>query len=196
GCQAAHRQLPAPDTSDVPARRHRRPRGGAGGHVLSAMARAFRTPDLRRKLLYTMAIMAVFRVGSFIPTPGVDYRNVQQCVAEISAGDNLLGLVNLFSGGALLQLSVFALGIMPYITASIIVQLLRVVIPRFETLHKEGQQGQAQLTQYTRYLTIGLAVLQSTTVITVARNGLLFQGCSVPVIPDAGVVTILIMIVT
>jgi preprotein translocase subunit SecY len=163
--------------------------------VLSAFGRAFRTPDLRRKLLFTMAIMAVFRVGSFIPTPGVDYGNVQQCVAQV-ANNDLLGIINLFSGGALLQLSVFALGIMPYITASIIVQLLRVVIPRFEALHKEGQQGQAQLTQYTRYLTIGLAILQSTTIITVARNGLLFQGCSVPVIPNDGVVTIALMIIT
>lgn len=163
--------------------------------MLSAFARAFRTPDLRRKLLFTIAIMAVYRVGSFIPTPGVDYGNVQVCVGE-SADNNLLGLINLFSGGALLQLSVFALGIMPYITASIIVQLLRVVIPRFEALHKEGQSGTATLTQYTRYLTIGLAVLQSTTIITVARNGQLFQGCSVPVIPNDTVATILLMIIT
>ncbi|GGC10080.1 preprotein translocase subunit SecY [Cellulomonas carbonis] len=163
--------------------------------MLSAFGRAFRTPDLRRKLLFTIAIMAIYRVGSFIPTPGVDYRNVQVCVGE-SADNNLLGLINLFSGGALLQLSVFALGIMPYITASIIVQLLRVVIPRFEALHKEGQSGTATLTQYTRYLTIGLAILQSTTIITVARNGQLFQNCSVPVIPDDTVATILLMIIT
>ncbi|OLT49453.1 preprotein translocase subunit SecY [Cellulosimicrobium sp. CUA-896] len=163
--------------------------------MLSAFARAFRTPDLRRKLLFTIAIMAIFRVGSFIPTPGVDYPNVQQCIAE-SQNNDLLGLVNLFSGGALLQLSIFALGIMPYITASIITQLLRVVIPRFEALHKEGQSGQAKLTQYTRYLTIALAILQSTTVITTARNGLLFQGCSVDVIPDGSFVTLALMVVT
>jgi preprotein translocase subunit SecY len=120
--------------------------------VLSAFVRAFRTPDLRRKLLFTIGIMVLFRVGSFLPTPGVSYPNVQTCI-EQSQGNDLLGLVNLFSGGALLQLSVFALGIMPYITASIIVQLLRVVIPRFEELHKEGQSGTAKLTQYTRYLT-------------------------------------------
>ncbi|MCB7136758.1 preprotein translocase subunit SecY [Cellulosimicrobium marinum] len=164
--------------------------------MLSAFARAFRTPDLRRKLLFTIAIMAIFRVGSFIPSPGVDYPNVQQCIAETADGNDLLGLVNLFSGGALLQLSIFALGIMPYITASIIVQLLRVVIPRFEALHKEGQSGQAKLTQYTRYLTIALAILQSTTVITTARNGLLFQGCSVEVIPDGSFVTMALMVVT
>ena len=143
--------------------------------MLSAFVRAFRTPDLRRKLLFTIGIMVLFRVGSFLPTPGVSYPNVQTCI-EQSQGNDLLGLVNLFSGGALLQLSVFALGIMPYITASIIVQLLRVVIPRFEELHKEGQSGTAKLTQYTRYLTIGLAILQSTTIITVARSGQLFSG--------------------
>ena len=164
--------------------------------MLSAFTRAFRTPDLRRKLLFTIIIMVVFRVGSFLPTPGVDYTNVQICVEETRGTNDLLGMVNLFSGGALLQLAVFALGIMPYITASIIVQLLRVVIPRFEALHQEGQAGTARLTQYTRYLTIGLAILQSTTIITVARTGQLFGNCSVPVIPDQGAVTILIMIVT
>ena len=163
--------------------------------MLSAFARAFRTPDLRRKLLFTIAIMAVFRLGSFIPTPGVDYSAVQVCVSD-SASNDLLGMVNLFSGGALLQLAIFALGIMPYITASIIVQLLRVVIPRFEALHKEGQQGNAKLTQYTRYLTIGLAILQSTTIITTARNGSLFPNCSESVIPDEGIFTVLIMIIT
>jgi len=164
--------------------------------VLSAFVRAFRTPDLRRKLLFTITIMVVFRFGSFLPTPGVDYGNVQACVEQTAGANDLLGLINLFSGGALLQLAVFALGIMPYITASIIVQLLRVVIPRFEALHQEGQSGTTKLTQYTRYLTIGLAILQSTTIITVARNGLLFSGCTVPVIPNDDIVTILIMIIT
>ncbi|GEL96657.1 preprotein translocase subunit SecY [Cellulomonas terrae] len=163
--------------------------------MLSAFVRAFRTPDLRRKLLFTIGIMVLFRVGSFLPTPGVSYPNVQTCI-EQSQGNDLLGLVNLFSGGALLQLSVFALGIMPYITASIIVQLLRVVIPRFEELHKEGQSGTAKLTQYTRYLTIGLAVLQSTTIITVARSGQLFSGCTVEVIPNDSWQTLLIMVIT
>jgi len=157
--------------------------------------RAFRTPDLRRKLLFTIGIMVVFRFGSFLPTPGVSYPNVQKCI-DATADSNLLGLVNLFSGGALLHLSVFALGIMPYITASIIVQLLRVVIPKFEELHKEGQSGTAKLTQYTRYLTIGLAILQSTTIITIARSGNLFQGCSFDVIPDDSWVTLLIMVIT
>jgi preprotein translocase subunit SecY len=162
--------------------------------VLSAFGRAFRTPDLRRKLLFTIAIMAIFRLGSFIPTPGVDYTNVQQCIA-LQENDSLLGLINVFSGGALLQLSIFALGIMPYITASIIVQLLRVVIPRFEALQKEGQSGQTKLTQYTRYLTIALAILQSTTVITTARQGLLFQ-CDLDIIVDDSVLTSVLMVIT
>ena len=141
--------------------------------MLGAFRRAFRTPDLRRKLLFTIAIMVVFRIGSFIPSPGLDYVAVQEFALP---NNNLLGLVNLFSGGALLKLSVFALGIMPYITASIIVQLLRVVIPHFEALHKEGQTGTAKLTQYTRYLTIGLGILQATTVVTLARTGQLLPG--------------------
>ena len=163
--------------------------------MLGAFVRAFRTPDLRRKLLFTIGIMVVFRAGSFLPTPGVSYPNVQTCVND-TRGNDLLGIVNLFSGGALLQLSVFALGIMPYITASIIVQLLRVVIPKFEALHLEGQAGQSKLTQYTRYLTIGLAVLQSTTIIAMARSGSLFSGCSVPVIPNDTPATLLIMVIT
>ncbi|WP_299273251.1 preprotein translocase subunit SecY [uncultured Georgenia sp.] len=164
--------------------------------MLSAFAQAFRTPDLRRKLLFTLGIMAIFRLGSVIPTPGVSYPNVQQCLDMVGSTNDLLGLVNLFSGGALLQLSVFALGIMPYITASIITQLLRVVIPRFEALQKEGQAGQAKLTQYTRYLTIFLAVLQSTTMITMARSGNLIPGCPVPLIPNDSWVTIVLMIIT
>jgi preprotein translocase subunit SecY len=143
--------------------------------VFSAIARIFRTPDLRKKILFTLAIIALFRLGSFIPAPFVDFQNVQSCLSSISGDQgSLYDLVNLFSGGALLKLSVFALGIMPYITASIIVQLLRVVIPHFDNLYKEGQAGQAKLTQYTRYLTIGLGVLQSTTLITVAKSGALF----------------------
>jgi preprotein translocase subunit SecY len=168
--------------------------------VLTAFARAFRTPDLRRKILFSLAIMALFRLGSFIPTPGVDFAAVQRCVDLAAQGDQagLYQLVNLFSGGALLQLSIFALGIMPYITASIIVQLLTVVIPRFEALKQEGATGTSKLTQYTRYLTIGLAVLQSTTFVAIARQpGALFgSSCSERLIPDESLYTILIMVLT
>ncbi|MBW8172365.1 preprotein translocase subunit SecY [Ornithinimicrobium sp. Arc0846-15] len=167
--------------------------------MLSAFARAFRTPDLRKKILFTLAIMALFRLGSHIPAPGIDYTLVEACQAAATQGaTTALGFANLFSGGALLQLSIFALGIMPYITAAIIVQLLTVVIPRFEALKKEGQSGQAKMTQYTRYLTIGLAVLQSSTLVTFARNpSSLFgtQSCTT-VMPNDGTVTILIMVLT
>ncbi len=142
--------------------------------MFSAIARVFRTPDLRRKLLFTLAIIAIYRAGVYIPAPGVDYTNVQQCLAAGNTSGGLYQFVNLFSGGALLQVSIFAMGIMPYITASIIIQLLRVVIPRFEELHKEGQSGQAILTQYTRYLTIALGLLQATTLVSLARSGTLF----------------------
>ncbi len=152
--------------------------------MISAFGKAFKTPDLRKKIFFTLAIMALFRFGSIVPTPGVSYENVQLCLNQANNG-GLFGLINLFSGGALLQLSVFALGIMPYITSSIIVQLLTVVIPRFEALKDEGQSGTATLTQYTRYLTVGLSILQSTGLIAVARTpGRLFSGCSYPIIPD------------
>ena len=165
--------------------------------MINAVIRAFRTPDLRRKLFFTLAIVAVFRLGSFIPAPYVDYGNVQQCLAQTNNTSGLYELVNLFSGGALLQLSIFALGIMPYITASIITQLLRVVIPRFEALHKEGQSGQAILTQYTRYLTIALGLLQSTTLIAVARQGALFGAdCVLPILTDSSPLAITMMVIT
>ncbi|MEO8221690.1 MAG: preprotein translocase subunit SecY [Specibacter sp.] len=169
--------------------------------MLTAFGRAFRTPDLRRKLLFTLGILAIFRLGAFIPSPGIDYRNVQQCVNAADTSQGIYQLVNLFSGGALLQVSIFALGIMPYITSSIIVQLLRVVIPRFQELHLEGAQGQAKLTQYTRYLTIALGLLNATTLITLARSGQLFAGCGAAgspgaLIPNDNLVTILLLIIT
>ncbi|ALO66024.1 preprotein translocase subunit SecY [Arthrobacter alpinus] len=169
--------------------------------MLTAFGRAFRTPDLRRKLLFTLGIIAIFRLGAFIPSPGIDYRNVQQCVNAADTSQGIYQLVNLFSGGALLQVSIFALGIMPYITASIIVQLLRVVIPRFQELHLEGAQGQGKLTQYTRYLTIALALLNATTLVTLARSGQLFAGCGAAgspgaLIPNDNLITILLLIIT
>jgi preprotein translocase subunit SecY len=164
--------------------------------VLSAFASAFRTPDLRKKLLFTLGIIALFRLGSVVPTPGVDYKNIQKCIEAVQ-DNSIYGLINLFSGGALLQLSVFALGIMPYITASIIIQLLTVVIPRLENLRQEGQAGQATLTQYTRYLTIGLAVLQSTGIIALARvPGRLFQGCNESLLHNNSIMLVLTMILT
>ena len=152
--------------------------------MLAAFGRAFKTPDLRRKLFFTLLVIGIYRAGASLPSPGVSVSNIDQCLAQVPDSNDVFTLLNLFSGGALLQLSVFALGIMPYITASIILQLLVVVIPRLEQLKKEGQAGQAKITQYTRYLTIGLAVLQSTGFIALARSGQLYPGCDLPLIPD------------
>ena len=146
--------------------------------MLSAFVHAFRTPDLRKKILFVLFIIVLFRLGSTTPAPGINVANVQDAVTAASEGSNsgLFSLINVFSGGALLQLTVFALGIMPYITASIILQLLVVVIPRLEALKKEGQSGQTKITQYTRYLTLGLAILQATGIVALARSGNLFGG--------------------
>ncbi|GAA4852939.1 preprotein translocase subunit SecY [Kitasatospora terrestris] len=163
--------------------------------MLSAFARAFQTPDLRKKLLFTLGIMVLFRLGAHIPVPGVNFTAVNACVKDTKQG--LFGLVNLFSGGALLQLTIFALGIMPYITASIILQLLTVVIPRLEALKKEGQAGTAKITQYTRYLTIALAVLQGTGILATASSGALFSGCQYAsdIVPDTSVFRIATMVI-
>ena len=122
----------------------------------------------------------LYRFGATMPTPNTNTANIQTCLnqAQSGASRDVYALINLFSGGALLRLSAFALGILPYITASIIIQLLVVVIPRFDALKKEGQSGQQKLTQYSRYLTVGLAILQSTGFVALARSGQLFQGCS------------------
>jgi len=162
--------------------------------VLSAFANAFRTPDLRRKLLFVLFIIVVFRLGSQIPSPGVNVANVRECID--AQGDNsLYSLINLFSGGALLKLTIFALGIMPYITASIILQLLVVVIPRLEALKKEGQAGQTKITQYTRYLTLGLAILQATGIVALARSGQLLQ-CDQNLLHSDSTGTFLVMVMT
>ncbi|MFD8482587.1 preprotein translocase subunit SecY [Kitasatospora sp. NPDC059673] len=163
--------------------------------MLSAFARAFQTPDLRKKLLFTLGIMVLFRLGAHIPMPGINFEAVHACVAGQKEG--LFGLVNLFSGNALLQLTIFALGIMPYITASIILQLLTVVIPRLEALKKEGQSGQAKITQYTRYLTIALAVLQGTGILATASSGALFSGCpqGQNIVPDQSIFRIATMVI-
>jgi preprotein translocase subunit SecY len=156
--------------------------------VSSPFISALKTPDLRKKILFTVAMIAVYRLGATMPSPGVSYTNVKKCIdlVQNSGSKGIFTLLDLFSGGALLQLSVFALGIMPYITASIILQLLTVVIPRLEQLRKEGQAGQAKITQYTRYLTLGLAILQSSAFVALARSGQLFnnQCDQFPIVPD------------
>ncbi|MBA0124739.1 preprotein translocase subunit SecY [Haloechinothrix sp. YIM 98757] len=161
--------------------------------MLSAIRSAIATPDLRRKILFVLMIVAAYRLGAIIPAPGVSYTAVQ-AAREEQGDDVLFSLMDLFSGGALTQLSVFATGIMPYITASIIVQLLTVVIPHFEQLKKEGQSGQAKLTQYTRYLALALACLQATGLVALASSGQLFGGVEDPVIPDDSVATTAMMV--
>src|SRR5256714_12997778 len=122
------------------------------------LANAWRVPELRRRVLVTALVLAAYRLGSWVPAPGVD----QQALQSLFSGGGILTLLNLFSGSALSRFSLFALGIMPYVTASIIVQLLTVVIPTLERLQKEGEAGYAKINQYTRYLTIGLAAAQAT----------------------------------
>jgi preprotein translocase subunit SecY len=163
--------------------------------LLGAFANAFRTPDLRKKLLFVLFVIAIFRFGSQLPTPGVHVANVQACFNQ-TKDSSIYGLINLFSGGALLQLTVFALGIMPYITASIILQLLVVVIPRLEALKKEGQAGQTKITQYTRYLTLALAILQATGIVALARSGSLLAGCNKELVYNQDISTAAIMVIT
>src|SRR5690348_1660954 len=149
-------------------------------------------------------MIAIYRLGATMPSPGVSYGNVQKCLDAVNNSDQsgVFTLINLFSGGALLQLSIFALGIMPYITASIILQLLTVVIPRLEMLKKEGQAGQTKITQYTRYLTIGLAILQSTTMLTLVKNNpgaLLGAQCTTSsgvINPKVDTIGMVVMVIT
>ncbi len=166
--------------------------------MLSAFISSLRTADLRRKILFTLGLVILYRVGATIPSPGVNYPNVQKCIEQVSGGDSaqIYSLINLFSGGALLQLSVFAVGVMPYITASIIVQLLTVVIPRFEQLRKEGQAGQNKMTQYTRYLAVALALLQATSIVALAANGGLLQGCTLDIISNSSIFTLVVIVLT
>lgn len=163
--------------------------------MFSAIARVLKTPDLRTKILFTLGIITIYRIGVFIPAPSVDYGNVQMCLAQGDTSGGLYSFVNMFSGGALLQVSIFALGIMPYITAAIITQLLRVVIPAFERLQKEGPEGQARLTQYTRYLTVGLALLNATTIATLARSGALLN-CNQSLLNSDGIWATLLLVMT
>src|SRR5438094_547331 len=128
--------------------------------MFSWLANAWRVPELRKRVLFTFLILALYRLGSWIPAPGVDSQTIKDYFN--SRGGTILGLLNVFSGGALSQFALFALGIMPYVTASIILQLMTVVVPQLEQLQKEGESGYAKINQYTRYLTVALAAAQST----------------------------------
>ena len=166
--------------------------------MFRAFANAFKIPDLRGKILFTLGIIAVYRLGSVIPIPGVDYAVLNNILDQAEAS-GVAQLLNLFSGGALTQLAVFALGIMPYITASIIMQLLAVVIPKLEEWQKEGATGTARITQITRYVTVVLAVLQSTGLIVLIQSGQLFGNAGIDtsaLIPDDSVPKRALMILT
>jgi preprotein translocase subunit SecY len=153
-------------------------------NLLKAFVNAFKVPDLRRKILFTLLIIAVYRFGAHVPTPGIDVQRAQEFANSAQTG--VTQFINLFSGGALTQLAVFALGIMPYITSSIIMQLLTVVIPKLEGWSKEGEQGTKKITQWTRYLTVVLAVLQSTGLAFLFHRGQIqnAQGQPVDLIPN------------
>lgn len=162
--------------------------------MLRAFTNAFKVPDLRGKILFTLAILAIYRLGSVIPTPGVDYNALRELLGRADTQQGVVPLLNLLSGGALTQLAVFALGIMPYITASIIMQLLTVVIPRLEEYQKEEPR---KITQYTRYLTVVLAILQSTGLIAlVLNNGLFGAQPSAQLIPNPTLGVRVLMILT
>src|ERR1700758_2932348 len=128
--------------------------------MISTILGAFRVGEIRNKVLFTGLLLALYRIGAHIPAPGINTKAVA-AIQKAAGGNSILGLLNLFSGGGLGRIAIFALGIMPYITASIILQLLQVVVPSLEKLSKEGEVGQARITQYTRYLTVGLAFAQS-----------------------------------
>jgi preprotein translocase subunit SecY len=138
--------------------------------LLSALRNAFRVPDLRRKIFFTLFVIGIYRLGANIPNPGIDHNAVQQLVERGREAGGVVSFLNLFSGGALTRFAIFALGIMPYITASIIMQLLAVVIPRIEEWQKQGEIGYKKITQWTRYQTIVLALIQSTGLVFLFHN--------------------------
>jgi preprotein translocase subunit SecY len=161
--------------------------------MLTATRNAFRITDLRNKILFTLFIFALYRFGAAVPVPGVDISAVT-AFADQAASAGFIGVLNLFSGGALTRLSVFALGIMPYITASIILQLLAVVIPRLQALQEEGETGRKVITQWTRYLTVILALLQATGFSFLFHSGQLTGG--IDLIPDYTVGNVVIIVIT
>jgi preprotein translocase subunit SecY len=149
--------------------------------VFATLVNSLRVPEIRKKLAFTAAMLALYRLGAYIPAPNIDL-NALSAVQKQFAGNNILGFLNLFAGGSLQRFAIFALGIMPYITASIILQLLTVVVPSLEKLRKEGEVGQQRITQYTRYLTVGLAFAQSIGYVFLFRS--FAPSAGTPVIPN------------
>ncbi|MEE9581763.1 MAG: preprotein translocase subunit SecY [Acidimicrobiia bacterium] len=161
--------------------------------MLSVYRNMFRIRDLRTKVLFTLFIFAIYRLGAAVPVPGIDIDQVQR-FADEAGGAGIVGLLNLFSGGALETFSVFSLGIMPYITSSIIMQLLAVVIPRLQRLQDEGEAGRKAITQWTRYITVVLALLQSTGLTFLFHQGILTGG--IDLIPNYTPGRVLIIVIT
>ena len=163
--------------------------------MLSTILSAFTVAEIRKKLLFTAAMLAIYRLGAQVPAPGVNPEAIE-AVQDQFAGGNILGFLNLFSGGGLSQLAIFALGIMPYITASIIMQLLTVVVPSLEKLQKEGEVGQARITQYTRYLTVGLAFAQAIGYVFLFRSFSADSGTDLIENFNAGTVFLIVTVLT
>jgi preprotein translocase subunit SecY len=161
--------------------------------VIATIMSAFRVAEIRNKILFTAAILALYRLGAYIPAPGIS-ANAVNSIQKNFGGNGILSLLNLFSGGGLGRIALFALGIMPYITASIILQLLTVVVPSLEKLQKEGEIGQARITQYTRYLTVGLAFAQSIGYVFLFRS--FEQQAGVTLIPNFNVAKVFLIVVT
>src|SRR5918998_1027707 len=158
--------------------------------MLGALANAWRVPELRRKLMFTATLIALYRLGAFVPLPGINREVLAQ---GLDTGQNAItGLFGVFTGGAFNNLAVFSLGIMPYITAAIVMQLMTVAIPRLQALAKEGETGQQKITQYTRYFTLALALIQSIAMVLFFRSGQVFPG----VLTDATPLDIYLIVVT
>ena len=143
-----------------------------------AVANAFRIPDLRKRILFTLGLLAIYRLGGHLPTPGIDANRLEEFFRQNQG--TVLGMFDLFSGGMFRRLTIFALGIMPYITSSIILQLMTLVVPTLEKLSKEGELGRRKITQWTRYLTVGLALVQSTTIATALQARVISSSIRAP----------------
>jgi preprotein translocase subunit SecY len=166
--------------------------------MLSSLKNMFKVPDLRNKILFTLLIISLYQFGANVPVPGIDFNAVRQLESQAKSG-GVLGFLNLFSGGALTRFAVFGLGIMPYITSSIIIQLLVTVIPKLEEWREQGAVGQRKLTQVTRYLTVALALMQSTGLAFVFHGGgggLLGNGQNIDLIPKFTVPRVLFIVLT
>jgi|SRR5215218_129823 len=160
--------------------------------MLQTFLNAFRIPELRKKIAFTAGMLALYRLGAYVPAPGINVDAVND-ISQNFGGSNVLGFLNLFSGGSLQRFAVFALGIMPYITASIILQLMAVVVPSLEKLRKEGEVGQQKITQYTRYLTVALAFAQSIGYVFLFRS---FSSGSIDVVENFTFGTVFVIVVS